>query len=203
MSTAAAPSRDRVAVAVRPLLLHGGGVSARLSARRCSWSPRQRQGRGDHGGLSPERRDRGRVEAAAAALLPPPPPTPCSRSPDSTRSHRLILGTHTSDEKPNHLLPAQAPLRFLHASATTASTGTSPWAAAIVDLAAPRPATERLIHYRYRRRRRRRSSENGASRAGTRGRARPRPPSAMGSSSSTSHTASSPPRGRSFLVRPW
>jgi hypothetical protein len=45
--------------------------------------------------------------------------------------------------------------------------------------------------------------KNGASRAGTRGRAWPRPPSAMGSSSSTSRMASSPPRGRSFLVRPW
>ncbi|BAS91165.1 Os04g0630551, partial [Oryza sativa Japonica Group] len=34
--------------------------------------------------------------------------------------------------------PAPPPPRFLHALATTASTGTSPWAAAIVDLAAPR-----------------------------------------------------------------
>uniref|UniRef100_A0A0D9ZYW4 Histone-binding protein RBBP4-like N-terminal domain-containing protein n=1 Tax=Oryza glumipatula TaxID=40148 RepID=A0A0D9ZYW4_9ORYZ len=58
------------------------------------------------------------LPAAQVAWLPSH-----SRSPDSTLSHRLILGTHTSNETPKHLLLADAALPLpprLAAGATVA-----------------------------------------------------------------------------------
>jgi histone-binding protein RBBP4 len=51
-----------------------------------------------------------------------------SRSPGSARSHRLVLGTHTSDETPNHLLLADAalPLPPRLAAAAAAAGGAVP-----------------------------------------------------------------------------
>nr|AAT85137.1 hypothetical protein [Oryza sativa Japonica Group]AAU10809.1 hypothetical protein [Oryza sativa Japonica Group] len=62
-----------------------------------------------------------------------------SRSPDSTLSHRLILGTHTSDETPKHLLLADAalPLSPHLAAGATAAGGAVPASSVSISRSVP------------------------------------------------------------------